>query len=200
LNTNSNLPHFRSFGSGHDIPGPIRKPGARTSFISNAGGFTLVEAIIATLVLGLVSVSILSGLVLAYRTAANTRYRDHARYVLKSIGDQFLTRQAENAGVFNPLFKVTTGPTGEGLVWQGLVGTSANAASGLKVTLGETTGALITDALVTREVRLLNSTGDVDSVGIASSAGILLRGKFKITYTFNNVPYEQTLSLVRRVP
>ncbi len=155
---------------------------------------------IAMLVLALVSMSILSGLILAYRTAANTRYRDHARYVLKSIGDQFLTRQAENAGVFNPLFKVTTAPTGEGLVWQGVIGTSANAASGLNVNLGETTGAVISDAVVTREVRLLNSTGDVDSVGMASSAGILLRGKFKITYTFNNVPYEQTLSLVRRVP
>ena len=162
-----------------------------------SGAFTLVEAMIAMLVLALVSMSILSGLILAYRTAAATRYRDHARYVLKSVGDQFLTRQAENAGVFNPLFKVTTAPTGEGLVWQGVIGTSANAADGLTVSLGETTGSLISDAVITREVRLLNSTGDVDSVGMASSAGILLRGKFKISYTFNNVPYEQTLSLVR---
>ena len=86
------------------------------------------------------------------------------------------------------------------MVWQGVIGTSGNAASGLKVNLGETTGSVISDAVITREVRLLNSTGDVDSVGMASSAGILLRGKFKITYSFNGVPYEQTLSLVRRVP
>lgn len=168
--------------------------------ISSRGGFTLVEAMMAMIVLAFVALSIFSGLILAYRTAAHTRYRDHARYVLKSIGDQFLTRQTESAGVMNPLFAVTTAPTGVGLVWQGTVGTSANAASGLKVHLGETTGAVITDAVITRDVKLLNAAGDADGSGMASSAGILLRGNFKITYTFNNVPVEQSLSLVRRVP
>ncbi len=154
----------------------------------------------AMIVLAFVALSIFSGLILAYRTSAQTRYRDHARYVLKSIGDQFLTRQAENAGVMNPLFKVTASPTGDGIIWQDTVGTSANAATGLKVKLGESTGAVIEDAVITREVSLLNSSGEADSVGMASSAGILLQGKFKITYTFNNVPVEQSLSLVRRVP
>lgn len=154
----------------------------------------------AMIVLAFVALSITAGLVLSYRTAANTRYRDHARYVLKSIGDQFLTRQTENGGVTNPLFEVTSGPTGVGLVWQGTVGTTSNAASGLQVTLGDTTGAMITDAVVTREVSLLDNTGAGSGTGMASSAGILLRGKFRIRYVFNNVPVVQTLSLVRRVP
>lgn len=176
------------------------RPGSHTRAMSSRGGFTLVEAMISMIVLAFIALSIFSGLILAYRTSAHTRYRDHARYVLKSIGDQFLTRQAENAGIMNPLFTVTSAPTGTGIIWQGTVGTSANAATGLKVTLGETTGALIEDAVITREVSLLNSSGEVDSVGMASSAGVLLQGKFKITYTFNNIPVEQSLSLVRRVP
>lgn len=161
----------------------------------------MVEAMIATLVLAFLALSIFTGLIFSYKLAAKTRYRDHARYILKSIGDEFLTRQAENKlGNFNPLFEPTpTGPTGDGVFWNGVVGTSGDTA-GLQVTLGTSTGALITNARVTRDVRYLSNSGTVTDTPPAGTAGIMLRGDFRIRYVFDNIPVEQNVSLVRRVP
>jgi len=157
---------------------------------------------IATLVLAFLVLSIFTGLIFSYRLSAHTRYRDHARYVLKSVGDEFLTRQAEDAsGTLKPLFALTTSPTGRGVSWRGVYGDSMpNPNAGLKVTLGTSTGAVIDDALLTRNVTYLSDTGTVSLTAPASSAGVLLRGDFKIRYVFNKVPVEQSVSLVRRVP
>ena len=148
-------------------------------------GFTMIEAIVATVLLLFLVIGIFSGLMYAYRLSAHTRYRDHARYIIKSIGDEFLIQKAEASdGSLNPMFQPTTAATG----------------TGLNVTLGTSTGSLITNAVVTRNVTYLSSSGTAASSPPASTAGLLLRGDFRITYTYNGKPLEQNLSLVRRVP
>jgi Tfp pilus assembly protein PilV len=160
-------------------------------------GFTMIEAIISSVILLFLIVAVFSGLMYAYRLSAHTRYRDHARYVLKSIGDEFLIQKAEASdGSLNAMFQPTTSATGTGLSWQGATG----GTTGLTVTLGTSTGSLITNAVVTRNVTYLSSTGTAATTPPASTAGLLLRGDFTISYSYNGKPLEQKLSLVRRVP
>jgi Tfp pilus assembly protein PilV len=162
-----------------------------------AAGFTLIEALLSSVILLMLIAGILTGLLYSYRLSAQTRYRDHARFVLKSLGDEFLVQQAEDSsGTLRPLFTPSVGPTGTGLTWQG----TAGDAGGLTVTLGTSTGSLITNAVVTRYVTFLSSSGAAASSPPASTAGLLLRGDFRINYSHNGRPMEQSLSLVRRVP
>ncbi|MBL9191660.1 MAG: prepilin-type N-terminal cleavage/methylation domain-containing protein, partial [Opitutaceae bacterium] len=160
-------------------------------------GFTMIETILASVVLLILILGVFAGLVHSYRLSANTRYRDHARYILKSLGDEFLIQKAEAAdGSLNAMFQPTTTATGTGLSWQGATG----GTTGLTVTLGTSTGALITNAVVTRDVTYLSSTGTAATTPPASTAGLLLRGDFKISYTYSGKSLEQKVSLVRRVP
>src|SRR5271157_3575139 len=83
-------------------------------------GFTLVETMIATVLLSMIILSILAVLIGSYRVAAKARYNDHARYVVKSLADQFLTQQTTDGfGNTLALFQDTT-PTGTGLTWTDL--------------------------------------------------------------------------------
>ena len=157
----------------------------------------MLEAMLSSVILLFLVIGTFSGLMYSYRLSAHTRYRDHARYILKSFGDEFLVQKAEESdGSLKPLFTPTASATGQGLTWQGASGTTG----GLAVTLGTSTGALITDAVVTREVTYLSSTGTAASSPPASTAGLLLRGDFRISYSYNGKALEQTVSLVRRVP
>ena len=56
-------------------------------------GFTLVEVMVATILLSMIILGILQVLIGSYRVAAKARYNDHARYIIKSFADQFLTQQ-----------------------------------------------------------------------------------------------------------
>ncbi|MBL9204424.1 MAG: prepilin-type N-terminal cleavage/methylation domain-containing protein [Opitutaceae bacterium] len=180
-----------------DVSMRIGRPWKGHRWQRRDAGFTMIEAIVATVLLLFLVIGIFSGLMYAYRLSAHTRYRDHARYIIKSIGDEFLIQKAEASdGSLNPMFQPTTAATGTGLTWQGATGGS----TGLNVTLGTSTGSLITDAVVTRSVTYLSSSGTAASTPPASTAGLLLRGDFRITYTYNGKPLEQNLSLVRRVP
>ena len=167
-------------------------------------GFTLAEVMIATVLLSMIILSILAVLIGSYRVAAKARYNDHARYVVKSLADQFLTQQTTDAlGNTLPLFQDST-PTGTGMTWTDLNGTQVTGTgSGLTVVLGENTGAPIT-ANVTRTVWYVYASGanagQVTSVPQNGSAGYMLRGDFTITYPFLGQTMSQTVSAIRSVP
>jgi len=171
---------------------------------SSKRGFTLAETMIATVLLSMIILSILAVLIGSYRVAAKARYNDHARYVVKSLADQFLTQQTTDGfGNTLPLFQDTT-PTGTGLTWTDLNGTQVTGdAGGLAVILGENTGAPIT-ANVTRTVWYVYASGanagQVTSVPQNGSAGYMLRGDFTITYPFMGNTLSQTVSAIRSVP
>ncbi len=160
---------------------------------------------IATVLLSMIILSILAVLIGSYRVAAKARYNDHARFVVKSLADQFLTQQTTDAfGDILPLFQGTSA-TGTGLTWTTLQGsTLTGTAAGLQVVLGENTGAPIT-ANVTRSVWYVYVTpanlGQPTSVPQNGSAGYILRGDFTISYSFLGVPLPPlTVSAIRSVP
>ena len=180
-------------------------------------GMTVVETMIASVLLAMSILGILGCLISAYRTSAKARYRDHARYIIKSLADQFLTEQTQNTsdGSTITLFQVTA-PTGQGIVWQnpdGSIATHTMSGSGpsqfdtgVSIVLGDNTGAPIT-ASVTRQVQYLASAtvgstpaGSPVSTVSNQAAGYLLRGDFAITYTFLSQTITQSITVVRSVP
>jgi hypothetical protein len=152
---------------------------------------------VGTVLFLIAALGIFSGLIYAYRLAAETRYRDNARYILKSLGDEFLVQRSEDdLGGIKIMFAPTESATGLGLLWQGNEGEE----SGLTVTLGTNTGAPIANALVTREVTYLELDGMPSMAPASSTGGILVRGNFQIAYSYANRNYSQQLSVVRRIP
>jgi len=177
--------------------------------VSARRGFTLVETMIATVLLSMIILSILAVLIGSYRVAAKARYNDHARYVVKSLADQFLTQQTlDSTGTLIPLFGIA-GPTGIGMTWTNYDGSlGTQQPQGLQVILGGDTGAPI-NAYVTRTVWGIFATGGSQgqTVGTAqnASAGYMLRGDFTISYAFppgssQSVTYTHTVSAVRSCP
>lgn len=176
-----------------------RLPFSRSSVSrpSPASAFTLVEVMVGTVLFLIAALGIFSGLIYAYRLAAETRYRDNARFILKSLGDEFLVQKSEDeTGDIKTMFVPTESATGLGLLWQGTEGEEA----GLTVTLGANTGAPIADALVTREVTYLELDGMPSLTPASSTGGIIVRGNFRIAYSYANRNYSQQLSVVRRIP
>jgi prepilin-type N-terminal cleavage/methylation domain-containing protein len=183
-------------------------------------GFTLVEVMVATVLLSTIILVILSTLIGAYRVAAKARYNDHARYIVKSFADQFLTQQSTDAtGRILPLF-IATGSTGYGLTWTNSDGSVSNGGTALPVPsvvpanitvkLGDNTGAAAS-ATVTRSVWYLYTVGGSSTLGTPTSSpqngagGYVLRGDFTISYQFPpNSPdsrtLTQTISAVRSIP
>jgi len=165
---------------------------------------------IATVLLSMIILSILAVLIGSYRVSASARYRDHARYVVKSLADQFLTQQTTDSfGNTLTLFQ-DTNPTGTGMTWTNYDGSlGVQTGQGLEVVIGGDTGAPI-NAYVTRTVWYLfasagGNTGTVTSVPQNGAAGYMLRGDFTISYSFppnssQAAIYTQTVSAVRSVP
>ena len=88
---------------------PARRVGRRKSA---GGGFTLVEVMVATVLLSMIILGILAVLIGSYRVAAKARYADQARYVIKSFADQFLTQQPlDSNGNTLTLFQPTVDST-----------------------------------------------------------------------------------------
>jgi type II secretory pathway pseudopilin PulG len=174
---------------------------------SSRRGFTLVETMIATVLLSMIILSILAVLIGSYRVAAKARYNDHARYVVKSLADQFLTQQTTDSFANTlPLFQDSSA-TGTGMTWTNYDGSQETGVlGGLTVILGDNTGAPIT-ANVTRTVWYLypgapgiGNSGQVTSIPQNGSAGYMLRGDFTITFPFMGTTLSQTVTAVRSVP
>jgi type II secretory pathway pseudopilin PulG len=173
---------------------PVPSQGARRA--SSGSGFTLVEVMVATVLLSMIILGILAVLIGSYRVAAKARYNDHARYIIKSFADQFLTQQTTDAnGNILPLFMATSA-TGYGLSWTNTDGSvssggtvQASAPTSIPVLLGDNTGAPLT-AQVSRTVWYLYTTGGAGVIGQTTSipqtgsAGYILRADFTISYNF----------------
>lgn len=177
-----------------------------------ASGFTLVEVMIATGLLVMVAMCLLSVFIGSYRVAAKARYKDHARYIIKSFADQFLTQQSTDLhGTPYTLFTPTVDgsgnatPLGTGLNWtntDGSTGSLSTDALGLYyyVLLGDNTGSPIT-ATVTRQVwYLYPNTGNTTLVSQTLAAGYLLEGDFVISYQYLGATITQKIIAVRAVP
>jgi len=187
----------------------VRRPrGAR-------GGFTLVEVMVATVLLSMVILGILAVLIGSYRVAAKARYADHARYVIKSFADQFLTQQPLDSNgntltLFQPTVDPSTGnltPLGTGLNWTNSYGVSGSLSTdslGLYyyVDLGDNLSLQTAETgTVTRTVQwVYSSSGAPTLINQSESAGYLLVGVFTITYPFLGKTLTESISVVRSVP
>jgi type II secretory pathway pseudopilin PulG len=169
---------------------------------------------VATVLLSLIAVSLLSVLVNAYRVGAKARYRDHARYVIRTFAQQFLTQSATTDLSSNtyPLFTVTvnsvTGAAmakGTGMSWTNSDGSPGIVSpdpqqSYMTVLLADTTGTPI-PAQVTRQVAYVyTSTGATTLVPQNSAAGQLLQGTFAISYPYLGVTQTDQIIAIRANP
>jgi type II secretory pathway pseudopilin PulG len=170
---------------------------------------------VATVLLSMIILGILSVLIGSYRVAAKARYNDHARYIIKSLSDQFLTQQTtDTSGNTLTMFQVTVDPNpgpnfgnqtplGTGITWtnsDNSTGYMTAGSYGYQVLLGDNTGAPIT-ATVTRSVwYLYDSNGQTTLLTQNKTAGYMLEGDFTITYPLFGGTQTQTISNVRAVP
>lgn len=183
--------------------------------------FTLVEVMVATVLLSLIIVTILDTLIGSYRVAAKARYADHARYVIKSFADQFLTQTPwDQYGNVYPMWVPTvdgvTGnltPQGTGLSWTNADGslgyTSLPDPDGVPLTfnvlLGDTSGAPVT-ASVTRTVQWVTANyntapGNPTLIQQNQPGGYMLVATFSISYPFLGVtPPAQSITVTRALP
>jgi type II secretory pathway pseudopilin PulG len=174
-------------------------------------GFTLVEVMVATTLMTMVGLGILSVLVGSYRVAAKARYRDQARYVIKSLADQFLTQQpADLSGNTYTLFQVTldasgnSAPLGTGLSWTNSDGTSGTLSTDALgafyyVYIASNSGSPV-KATVTRMVSYVAADGSSTLIYAPQAAGNLLEGDFTITYPYLGTTQSETISAVRAFP
>ena len=170
----------------------------------NSRGFTLVEVMVATVLLSLMIVGILGAMISSYRVAARARYNDNARYIVKALSDQFDTQNSldENGNPL-PLFVPTSGPSGSGIVWtnpDGTQGTLTTDGTGYRVTVGGNTTAPIT-ATVSRNITyLLAANGTTTATPQSGAGGYILRGDFTITYPLFRGTTTQTITNIRAIP
>lgn len=178
-------------------PGSARRGSRRFAVHS---GFTLVEVMVATVLLSMIILGILAVLIGSYRIAARARYNDHARYVIKSFADQFLTQDTTDTNGLTIPFFVPTAATGYSLSWtnsDGSVTVGGSGSPSIPILLGDNTGAPIT-ANLSRQVSYYYTSGA--GIGTSTllaqnaSAGYILQGTFKITYAFPPGPQAQTLT------
>jgi hypothetical protein len=171
---------------------------------------------VATVLLSMMILGILQVMIGSYRVAAKARYNDHARYIIKSFADQFLTQSSTDAsGNVLPLFipTVPAVPTGTGLTWVATSPTGVQStytggaltsptAGGLQVPLSDaTTGEKPIMATVSFQVWNINpSTGGTSLNSVPEAAGDLLRGDFTVTYKFQGATITQTISALRATP
>ncbi len=193
------------------IPAQETVPHAGLRRRGPARGFTLVETMVATVLLSVMILSILQVLIGAYRLSAKARYNDHARYIVKSFADQFLTQQTTYTdpslgGVVIPFF-VPTSATGLGLSWTatapgGITQTTyTGTASGLIVPLSDSaTGEAPVVGNVTRQVWCLDPSTGLPETPATTVAGALLRADFTITFPMGGRTISQTISVVRATP
>ena len=171
---------------------------------------------ISTLLLTMIGIALLSVLIGAYQVSAKARYRDRARFVIKSFADQFLTQEAIDPASGNvfPLFTITvntsTGaamPKGTGMVWtnsdgsQGTMSTDSQNAFFYVLLADSTNNGLAITAQVTRQVSYVYaSSGSPTLVNQNATPGYMLEGDFTITYPYLNTTQTQTVTAIRAVP
>jgi Tfp pilus assembly protein PilV len=163
---------------------------------------------VATVLLSMMILGILQVLIGSYRLAAKARYNDHARYIIKSFADQFLTEKStDGSGNILPFFNPTSS-TGVGLSWTVTApgGTQTNVAgtvmpAGLQVPLSDsTTGEAPVYATVSYQVWTLDPATGLPAPPTSQAAGSLLRADFTVAFPFGGRTLSQTISVIRATP
>jgi type II secretory pathway pseudopilin PulG len=163
---------------------------------------------VATVLLSMMILGILQVLIGSYRLSAKARYNDHARYIIKSFADQFLTEKSTDSNGATLPFYSPTSATGVGLSWtvtapdgsQSLV-TGSALPNGLKVPLSDsTTGEKPVQGTVSYQVWTLDPLTGLPAAPSSQAAGSLLRADFTITYPMGGRTLSQTVSVVRATP
>ncbi len=185
--------------------------GSRLNRNRMLAAFTLVEAMVSTVIFTMCMLGVYTIELRAYHLASLTRYRDNARAVLQSYADQFERLQTTDTSGYTLWLFNTTGNayTGEGLLWddnsgtpqlsnESTAGSAATSASGLSITLGATSSTI--PATVTRLVEQIGPTTGTSTTAAYTAAGYLLRGTFSINFTVSGSSYTQRLTVLRAVP
>ena len=170
---------------------------------------------VATVLLSMIILGILEVLIGSYRVAAKARYRDHARYVIKAMSDQFLTQQAFDGNgnlltFFTPTVDGLGNATalGTGMSWTNSDGSAGTMSADplhtyFYVLLGDNSGAPI-QATVQRSVEYIypQVNGAETLIAQNSPAGYMLQATFSITYQFQGVQISPplTITAIRAVP
>ena len=187
-------------------------------------GFTLVEAMMATVLFTMLTLGVYATLIKSYQMIALCRARDQARAVLRTYADQFqrlqitvnITLPDDPGTVFDEsttkvpslrwLFLPSGGPTSRGLRWGAMSDQDASVnipipspVDSLPITLGA--GAHAIGATVTRNVRYVDAaTGANESNQSIRAAGYLLACTFEIRYRLVQSDYVQTMTVMRAAP
>ena len=176
-------------------------------------GFTLIEVMAAMAVFVMVTLGIYQMLFQSYQMVRTVRYRDAARAVLESFGDQFLRLETTDdiSGVITIRHLFDTARNGSdmtGVIWNDPAHSYAEidgTTSGLTVYLGQVSGSTFISAnpiqanLTETVTNLNDTTGDPQSTATYTAAGRMLQGTFTITYTLGNRTFTQTLIVARSV-
>lgn len=159
------------------------------------------------------TVSLMASMIQAYQIAAKVRVRDQARFVLSTVSDQFLRGPyfQGNGSTIQPFFTTTASPTGVGMAWQDQLQVFAypplvsdphyieGTASGLAVTIGQS-GSQAIAAILTREVSTIDPATGLPAVVTPTATGLMVRGTFTLTYTYQSKTYSQSVSVLRTAP
>jgi type II secretory pathway pseudopilin PulG len=157
----------------------------------------LIEVVVSLMLFAMAMAGIFSLIFQSYATATRTRLIDESRSVMRTVTDEFMRLSAEDVATKQLLtmFTPTTGPTGTGLIFDGVAGN----AQYLPVTLGKAAGVPV-EARLTRHVVNLDSSGGPITSTSPSAAGHLVQGQFTISLTVGNRVLEESVVLVRSIP
>ncbi len=183
---------------------------------------------VATVLLSLIIVTILDTLIGAYRVAAKARYADHARYVIKSFADQFLTQTPwDQYGNVYPMWQPTVDPVtgnltpqGTGFINPNFNWTYADGSTGYisqpdsdgvplsfyRPSWATRSGQKPVLASVTRTVQWVTANypgapGNATLIQQNLSGGYMLVATFSISYPFLGVTVPaQTITVTRAMP
>jgi len=172
-----------------------------------AKGFTLMEAMVSTVIFTMVMLGVYACIIKSYKLQQISRYNDEARAILLSYVDQFERLETTTNTNFKAFFNPDE-PTGVGLNWPILSNDpSSNAVTSsipyLEITLDNGTGsteAVKVKARLTRAVYPVDpNTGALCAYNAVQStytntAGCMLMGIFTLEYNLPSDPDQTAFS------
>ena len=164
-------------------------------------GFTLVEVMIAALVMVIALLGLLGSTIRAYQLSAEARYRDQARALLQSEADEFLRREVTSGTppTVVPFFQTSLAERSDFLTWNTIPGSDPSHLG------GDPNGPTAT---VTRWIQDIDedpanagsTLGEVNQDNVTvTNAGKMLFATFAVTYQVNGRNHTEKLTIARTV-